>query len=536
MSFYNVNVLTKLPVHFNEQQWVKQVQRTLATELEEKIEVPVTIFAIPKQLMVIDPDSYTPQKVAIGPYHQLRLDLYETQRYKVVAAKRNQKDLNGMKLKEFVNRLLEYELQIRANYHRPLNCGSDALAWMMAIDACFVLEFLQVCGFKKGKVLIKDPSRFPLLSDLLRNKALHNIILQDITMLENQIPLFVMRMLLEFHVSSTRLADEMLLDMMINVAKELCPFAMAKPCKKVKLKDCAHLLDCLYTFTVSTFKAASHYEETVDILEIEGDDTITEPHKDSNSNNHVQQLCHEINKILSKVKHGPISLISKLEKPIKNICQVFLGKKNQKEGEESSSQNHLVLEQIKIPSVTQLKEVGVTFLPTNASIEGIAFDAKRAILHLPIVELDVNSKVILKNMVAFETCNAIGPSILTRYTEIMNGIIDTTVDVEILCRKRIIINHLKSDQEVADLWNGMSKSIKMAKVPSLDRVIREVNVYYNGRWKVKCRRMIDIYVFKSWRILTCLATIMLLLLMSFQAFCQVYSCNRFIAKLMSTED
>ncbi|KAL3528926.1 hypothetical protein ACH5RR_008248 [Cinchona calisaya] len=52
------------------------------------------------------------------------------------------------------------------------------------------------------------------------------------------------------------------------------------------------------------------------------------------------------------------------------------------------------------------------------------------------------------------------PLAFTRYTELMNGIIDTQRDAKFLREKGIIVNQLKSDKEVADLWNGMSKSIK----------------------------------------------------------------------------
>ena len=41
-----------------------------------------------------DPDSYTPQQVAIGPYHYWRQELYEMERYKIASAKRLFPDSN----------------------------------------------------------------------------------------------------------------------------------------------------------------------------------------------------------------------------------------------------------------------------------------------------------------------------------------------------------------------------------------------------------------------------------------------------------
>ncbi|KAE8656937.1 hypothetical protein F3Y22_tig00116997pilonHSYRG00647 [Hibiscus syriacus] len=108
----------------------------------------------------------------------------------------------------------------------------------------------------------------------------------------------------------------------------------------------------------------------------------------------------------------------------------------------------------------------------------------------------------------------------------MNGIIDTQEDVKLLREKGIILNHMKSDGEAADLWNWMSKSVRLTKVHFLDKTIEEVNKYHNGRWNIKAKNMMKSYVFGSWQILTFLAAILLLLLMSLQAFCSVYSCSR----------
>ncbi|KAJ8536188.1 hypothetical protein K7X08_034589 [Anisodus acutangulus] len=67
----------------------------------------------------------------------------------------------------------------------------------------------------------------------------------------------------------------------------------------------------------------------------------------------------------------------------------------------------------------------------------------------------------------------------------MNGIIDTAEDVALLRERGIVLNRLKSDDEVANLWNSMSKSVKLTKVQLLDKVIEDVNKFYNGRWKLE---------------------------------------------------
>ena len=80
---------------FDERRWVINIRRTLEAELEDDNEIPVSIFNVPKTLLSSDPDSYTPQLVAIGPYHYWRPELYEMERYKISAAKRTQKKLRN---------------------------------------------------------------------------------------------------------------------------------------------------------------------------------------------------------------------------------------------------------------------------------------------------------------------------------------------------------------------------------------------------------------------------------------------------------
>jgi hypothetical protein len=176
---------------------------------------------------------------------------------------------------------------------------------------------------------------------------------------------------------------------------------------------------------------------------------------------------------------------------------------------------------------------GVNFFPTtNGSISNISFDAKTGAFYLPIISLDVNTEVFLRNLVAYESSVGSGPLVITRYTELMNGIIDSADDAKILREKGIILNHLKSDQEVANMWNGMSKSLRLSKVPFLDKTIEDVNKYYNNTMKIKMWKFIKSYVFGSWKVLTFLATIFLLFMTAMQAFCSVYTCHRFLDKAL----
>ncbi|GKA12502.1 putative UPF0481 protein [Tanacetum coccineum] len=213
------------------------------------------------------------------------------------------------------------------------------------------------------------------------------------------------------------------------------------------------------------------------------------------------------------------------------MLENFRGEGEEKSSDDASDSKAPLIEEIKIPSVAEMAKAGILFSPVNGGISEISFNNKTSTLSLPVINLDVNTEVFLRNLVAYEACVAAGPLVLARYTELMNGIIDTEEDAKYLSERGIVLNHLKSDKEVADLWNGMSKSVKLTKVPKMDKVIEDVNKRYAQTWRVKLSKFTRTYVFGSWKILTLFAALFMLFLTFVQAFCSVYSCARVFHQL-----
>ncbi|KAB1218754.1 hypothetical protein CJ030_MR3G026634 [Morella rubra] len=315
---------------FDELRWVIQIRRTLEEELEDDAEVPVSIFNVSVEaLLASHPESYTPQEVALGPYHYLRPELYEMERYKLAAAKRTAKQFQSLKFQNVVNQLTKVDSRIRPCYHKYLDFKDERLAWMMAIDASFLLEFLQVYAVQEGKTLTRVSSRMSHLVDYAGTKSAHNAFLRDM------------------------------------------------------VSGVSHLLDFLYLPIVPKV------EEPSEITEGEGQNYGKQEKESSSADSsYVKQLQDFIWKQVQKLNGGPIRLIK---------------------------------------------------------------------------------KVVLRNLVAYEASNASGPLVFTRYTELMNGIIDSDEDAKTLRENGIILNRLKNDEEVSKLWNGMSKSVKLTKVPFLDK-------------------------------------------------------------------
>nr|XP_043617909.1 putative UPF0481 protein At3g02645 [Erigeron canadensis] len=494
----------------------------------------ISIFSVPKVLLATHPQSYIPQQVALGPLHHWRPEVYEMQTYKLERALKTQTLMNA-RFDRIVDTMKKNdEKRIRGCYHRFLNISDDALMWMLIVDVAFLLDFLRSYynnteqGISRRRVWLMEVSR---------KKLSHIVILRDLVMVENQIPLFLVKEMLD-HQSDINDADETLKLMLTRVYNEISPFKLFGKFPNVEIEDCDHLLDYMYRMTVHDYIIKTEHDQEMMNHNDETGQTTSGVEYDSKTNGNVpprgdlENAVDETVNCLSHFKSKRIRAVGKItgmfKKQVKNVAG-SLGddKKSRHEGP--------LVDEITIPSVTKMIQAGFTISPVDGSISAINFCDKTCTLYLPKIELDENTEVYLRNLVAYEACVASDyPLVLARYTELMNGIIDTKEDAKYLCENKIIVSRLKSDKEVADLWNGMNKSVKLTNVPKIDTVIRNVNDKYRKNFRVKIKNFLRKHVYKAWRCLTLMAALFMLILTLIQAFCSVYTCNRVVYQVSNT--
>ncbi|KAH9288283.1 hypothetical protein KI387_032400 [Taxus chinensis] len=65
-------------------QWLEQIKKTQKNGEDEGItsHMHPNIFTVLEPLRMERPEAYLPQEVSVGPYHHLKLELYESERYK----------------------------------------------------------------------------------------------------------------------------------------------------------------------------------------------------------------------------------------------------------------------------------------------------------------------------------------------------------------------------------------------------------------------------------------------------------------------
>ncbi|XP_027333307.1 putative UPF0481 protein At3g02645 [Abrus precatorius] len=537
----------------HDHEWVINISRFLEEDTEDTEELTsMRIFNVPKALLSTKKEAYTPQVIALGPYHHRRLELFEMERHKLATAKKVRNKMRPIKFFDFVTQIVaQNDTHIRSFYHRYLDFDQETLAWMLAIDASFLFLYLKTFPFdrrwQRSMSLGRRSSlKIGHLMEHSRRNTWNHAVLRDIIMLENQIPLFLLK---EIHFSCNPEDNkyEALASMLIGFCKDLAPI---KHIDEQRFKqECftrAHLLELLYYTIFAHCELLLPFGDEIDREKekknMDDDDEIPIGPLKAIINFMCFLICAPIqvfskifkSKLMLQLVTVPWNIIASILRfrGTGVINDIVLSAHDVIEEAESVAAQHkdategLLVEEIAIPSVEELSKIGVKFCPTRGGLNTIKFDMSSAMFHLPVIHLNHNSEVVLRNLVAYEACIAPEGMVFTRYTELMNGIIDTEEDVRILRESGVLVNRLKSDKEVASMWNGMTTSVTVTKVPFLDKAIDNVNAYYDASWKVKVKGGMKKYVYGSWPCLTFLAANLIICLTALETLCSVYSCSK----------
>uniref|UniRef100_A0A0D9V1P8 Uncharacterized protein n=1 Tax=Leersia perrieri TaxID=77586 RepID=A0A0D9V1P8_9ORYZ len=531
---------------FDEAQWIIHIRRILgAEEIEVHDNHPISIFDVPKLLSCTKPEAYTPQLVALGPYHHCRKELHEMEMCKLSSARRAQSQLLlGMNFQHLVAAFTTLEYQIRAQYHRHIGLSNDALAWMMAIDVSFLLEFLQTFSnnnncqqmipSRTAHLVTDHPSHRRTTSSTSFHRQ--SMVLNDIVMLENQIPLFLLLKAMEMWNPSPATAHAALSSMLCEFFQEISTLVdTSSPCT-MDMTQHAHLLDFLYSNMMAPCYAQDDdgTEEQVDVIDDESHQgkrknlisVVTDMFIKRGIKFLFISIDFSVRILLKLVSTIPcLSLIVQPIQQLNNSQSQQTPQEQQEQPKSMSSSSSPLLEEIAVPCVTELAYSGVKFTPSNGGISSIKFCPKSATLHLPVIRINPNTEALVRNMVAYEAsivCVTRSALVLARYVELMNGIIDTDEDARLLRESGVIVNRLKSDGEVAELWNGMTRSVRLTRVAGLDRVIDGLNRHHSRCWKVRVRKLLfsnGQVLGWSREIVACVTLVLLVLFVSIQAFC-----------------
>nr|XP_043629720.1 putative UPF0481 protein At3g02645 [Erigeron canadensis] len=482
----------------NMQQWLNHLTKTFNNHLQTNTYLPICIFQIPETLSSQKPASYIPQHIGLGPIHHFQTSLLHNKQkqLKLITSKNI---LTRYKVTSDFQKVIQEKLIVvvplaRSCYDIYFDIEDECLAWVFAIDALFLLS-----------ILLKEAS------DQIISPNLDSFD-QDVTMVENQIPLVILVELLN-ELGSLHLSDDFdnlfLPSLLVKYCETRLPFKFTTQetlVEQIDITNRFHLLDCMYHVIVNHKLPPKNPFLRVNLANFEDVENVV-----------------QIAGGLFPVAHvflQPILVLLKLPwDKISGLISKILG------------ENHTMLPEIDIPSVSKLTRIGrIEICSTLGGIHDIEFDDKKLTFCLPVIDLKSHSEVIFRNLVAYEELMFKKGNFtqldFTEYVDLMCGIIDDVKDVNIL-RENNVIEGDMDDEEIVKLFNGITKSgAKMdGKKSDLQTTIANVNKYYGNIPRVKVLRFIKKLFLASWKILAILFSIVGLTLMIVTSVCQVYECK-----------
>ncbi|GLJ47685.1 hypothetical protein SUGI_1007090 [Cryptomeria japonica] len=233
--------------------WIDQVQRMHGSgkHNERKMSADVSIYRVPKSIKKTKREAYDPLVVFLGPYHHKKhQQLTAIDEYKLQAVDKTLERMDDMTIEGLISKVKLMGQEIRNCYEdSAIEWDQDTLAWMMTMDACFILRFLGMelpnsCLIKRDEIIL------------------------DILKLENQIPFCILEMILELEFKDSAEVENFLVKLLFSCNNGYFkgyPFAIRYEEKDIKehiKSGPLHLLD-LSRLVLAKFLSSCEHAITV---------------------------------------------------------------------------------------------------------------------------------------------------------------------------------------------------------------------------------------------------------------------------------
>ncbi|RDX64461.1 UPF0481 protein, partial [Mucuna pruriens] len=417
------------------------------------------IYKVPLKFRRANPKAYTPRVVSIGPFHKPRDSDVENNNTLKPMEQRKLKYLETflnrtkkLSMKALFLGLIEKEKKIRSCYAEPIDCSSNDFLMMILVDACFIIEHL--LRIYTGLSLTER--------DHLSEPWLFGDVYHDLTLLENQLPFFV----LEDIFNSAQCAG-------MNVE---FPFKDVKDIDE----NCAGPITNVHSLSILAI--TFHYFRQFN-------DHGIQP---SQIPSQIDPPKHFTDLLRTFMQPSPISQDT--------LKSGYLNKH--------------------IPSASQLSEVGLKFKVRSSScLFDLKYDHPKGVLEIPCLIVNNGTETMFRNRLAFEQCHYILSPNVTQYLFILDCLIHTQEDVNILIDKKIIINLLGDANDVAKMFNSLCSHVTLPFISEEYSSICDnlIEFYENPRNKYKAIFYHE-YFNTPWKKASTSAAVLLLLLTLIQTF------------------
>ncbi|KAL4599815.1 hypothetical protein ACB092_11G154200 [Castanea dentata] len=391
------------------------------------------IYKVPKRLRNVKNAAYTPKLILIGPVHHNR---EEPEDMKIMET------LKKRYFKKFFSRTKkiqeDFEKIVEENKDKIRHCYAEEITLpegknfvdMILLDSIFIIElFLRSEAKEEEKDYILSK---PWLKDGIR---------QDLILLENQVPFFIVDELYQEFAKSTGIQTSILTlacKYFFNSEEEICDEKIVK-----------HFTDLQrYFFKPPNQKPGDPIEHRHSATKLEMAGLIFQtqkgPEKKRSLLNVQIQMCNKLSKIF------PCFNCSWLWGCIPCLKKIPYLK---------CMQTHLVV---------------------------------------PHFVVDNKTEDLFRNLMALEQCHYPKEAYICNYILLLDFLINNKDDVELLVEEGIIVNSLGSNEAVAKMVNKLGHEIVEVNSYYHD-VAEDLNSYYRNLWNQNMASLKTVYFRDIWR-------------------------------------
>ncbi|KAL5794956.1 hypothetical protein ACOSP7_003550 [Xanthoceras sorbifolium] len=185
-----------------------------------------------------------------------------------------------------------------------------------------------------------------------------------------------------------------------------------------------------------------------------------------------------------------------------------------------------------LPSATKLNESGLIFRAVtdkgflNISLEEIRYCGKWLPwfkvkeVRIPYIEIDDDTEILFRNVMALEQFHYPRETDVCNYVALMDYLINTANDVDLLAEKGIIVNGLGDNEAIAKMFNKLCSHISLS--PSrYHGIVEKMIAHYNYPWNHWKATLISVYFSNLWSGTATIAATFLVILTLIQTVCSI---------------
>ncbi|TKY68947.1 UPF0481 protein [Spatholobus suberectus] len=409
--------------------------------IEPEVHDQCCIYKVPLHLLNLNVEAYTPQFISIGPLHSDKPELKQEkqkQRYFHAFWKRLSHK-QALALSQYKVFLEENRENIGNCYSKPELYKEEKFVDMILLDSVFIMElFLRKSNESEQK------------NDFMFTTSwVCKITQRDLSLLENQLPMFVLE---ELHTrvilgdNGIKENSVRFIELAFNYFEDYYPHNSSQKVEMIKnCKSCKHFTDLIrYTYLPRQ-------------IQVEG--------VNANPSQYFTTCPGEcVLRTATKLNEAGVSF------------------------EKVQGRSYLDIKFENTPILSWFLCFGC--LPFSTCF--------KARLEVPNLKVDQVTECVLRNLIALEQGHYSDQPFICNYVSLIDSLIHTQEDVELLVDKEIIVHELGSHNELATMINGLCRHVVVTS-NYYGKITKELNEHYNSCWKYHMGMLRSVYFRDPWR-------------------------------------